>query len=47
MENFTPKDAFRVVLIQMLDSVGFDPEVALFRVQATIALIGSPPFTFF
>lgn len=47
MNDFTPKDIIRFALVQLFDSVGYDHEVMLFRVQATIAIIGSPPFTFF
>ena len=48
MNGITGKDVIRFMLVELFASVGFDPEVVLFRIQATIAFMGAPPFgTFF
>jgi len=41
------RDLLRLMVGQMMESVGFDHAVLAMRLEATIALVGSPPFTFF
>ncbi len=38
------KDVFRMMAVLMLDGVGYEPEVLLFRFQAGVAIYMTPGF---
>lgn len=44
MQNPEIKDALRMMAVLMLDSIGYDPEVLLFRFQTGTAIYMTPGF---